>query len=143
MLASLDLDQPSSPGSDVDYVPDVPEVPAASAVPESTPKRSRGRPKSTPRGGRGRGRGCGRGAPAQDDPVAPGLIGPVDSNQVPVGQGADAPAAATVDPAQDPVAPGPIEPVDLNQVPVGQRAGRLLQDLGAPPNPTHNWAVGY
>ena len=95
MLASLDLDQPSSPGSDADYVPDVPEVPAASAVSESTPKRSHGRerPRNTPRGGRGRGRGRGRGAPAQDDPVAPGLIGPVDSNQVPVGQGADASAA--------------------------------------------------
>ena len=142
MLASLELDQPSSPGSDADYVPDVPEVPAASAVPESTPKRSRGRgrPRTTPRGGRGRGRG--RGAPAQDDPVAPGLIGPVDLDQVPVGPGADVPAAATVDPAQDPVAPGPIGPVDRNQVPVGRAAGRL-QDLGDPPYPTHNWDVGY
>ena len=128
MLASLDLDQPSSPGSDADYVPDVPEVPAVPdvpAVPESTPRRRPGCP-------RARGRGRGRGAPAQDAPVAPGLIGPVDLNQVPVGRGTDAPAAATVDPAQGPVAPGPIGPVDLNQVPVGRGAG-CLQDLGDPP----------
>ena len=118
MLASLDFDQPSSPGSDADYVPDVPEVPAipdVPAVPESTPRHGRGRPL-------GRGRGRGRGAPAQDDPIAPGLIGPVDLDQVPVGRGTDVPAAATVDPAQDPVAPGPIELADGNQVPVGRRS---------------------
>ena len=75
LLASLDLDAPSSPGSDADFVP------------ESAPRREGGvgRPPSRPRG-RGRGRGCGRGVPAQDAPDQ----GP-DAPDVP-----DAPAAAVV-----------------------------------------------
>ena len=138
MFASLDPDQPSSSGSDPEYVPEVPAVPAAAAVPDSTSKRGRGRPRSTPKG-----RGRGRGAPAQDVHVAPGLIGPVDLNQVPVGPAADVPAADTREPEQDPVAPIPIaEPVVGNRVPVGRVAGRL-QALGDPPYPGHNWAVGY
>merc|ERR1711874_351950 len=79
ILASLDLDEPSSPGSDDDFVP------------EPSPRRGRGvgRPPSRPRG-RGRGRGRSRGVPAQDAPD----------------QRPDAPADA-VGPAQGSVAPGP------------------------------------